>query len=266
VTFGNAYLISRDDTGKTVSQAIKSGDAALIIPAELGIRLSSVFMFDRLIFVEGPSDESVLRELAAKLEIDFSKSNAGFVHMTGVHNFAHFAAESTLELLSRRRVHMFFLADRDEREDDDVKRMMGRLGNRAHLHVLERRELENYLIDVQAILRLVRARLEESGRPFDEVTEASLASELQDSKTALKPEVIRLKMVRAVLRPIHLIGRSVEGTFEERLRNARENLDARLNQLPGIEKEITAATENNWGHHSGEMVPGTELARERRIP
>jgi putative ATP-dependent endonuclease of the OLD family len=43
------------------------------IPKELGIRLSSLFMFDRLIFLEGKSDESILRELAARIRVNFAK-------------------------------------------------------------------------------------------------------------------------------------------------------------------------------------------------
>jgi len=32
-------------------------------------------MYDKLIFVEGPSDEAVLREFAKKLQIDLTKAN-----------------------------------------------------------------------------------------------------------------------------------------------------------------------------------------------
>ena len=83
VSFQNAYLISRDEKYKTVSQVISAADGPMLLPAELGLRLSTVFMFDRLVFVEGPSDEAVLRALAKTLRLDFTKSNVGFVHMCG---------------------------------------------------------------------------------------------------------------------------------------------------------------------------------------
>jgi putative ATP-dependent endonuclease of the OLD family len=103
VAFQNAYMVSRDAQYKTVCQSITESDGPLLLPSELGLRLSTVFMFDRLLFVEGPSDEAVLRTLAKTLKLDLTKSNIGFVHMCGIRNFAHFAAEGPLELLSRRK-------------------------------------------------------------------------------------------------------------------------------------------------------------------
>ena len=100
VSFQNAYLVSRDAKYRTVCQSISSADGPLLLPAELGLRLSTVFMFDRLLFVEGPSDESVIPSLAKTLGLDFTKSNIGFVHMCGVRNFAHFAAHLSVNRLS----------------------------------------------------------------------------------------------------------------------------------------------------------------------
>jgi len=154
ITFQNAYLISRDSNEHTVTQVIRASEAARI-PAELGLRLSSLFMYDRLVFVEGDSDENVLRTFGHKLELDLAQSNVGFVHMKGVRNFAHFAAESTLELLSKRQIQIWFVTDRDERNDEEVKRMLERLHGRAKLYVLPKRELENYLMNEDAILRFI---------------------------------------------------------------------------------------------------------------
>ena len=132
VSFQNIYLVSRDDAQRTVCQTLDVGDGVLKIPAELGLRLSTVFMYDRLVFVEGPSDEAVLRELAKILDRDLAKANVGFVQMGGVRNFAHFAAQTTLELLTRRNIKRWFVTDRDERDDEDVNQMLQRLGGAAN--------------------------------------------------------------------------------------------------------------------------------------
>ena len=259
VSFQNAYLIARGEDGKTSCQDITTDDAALTVPSELGLRLSTVFMFDRLVFVEGPSDEAVLREMATKLRIDLSKSNVGFVHMGGVQNFAHFAAESTLDLLSRRRIQMWFLADRDERENDDVKRMLGRLGERAKLLVLARRELENYLLDEPALTRFLAERLAAGGRSHDDVTPEAVNAKIAVAAEELKTEVIRLKMMRSVLRPIHMINRELEGSFEERLQAAGEEIQKRIAGLSATEEEIASEIDRVWKDRALSIVPGHKL-------
>ncbi|NER05210.1 MAG: AAA family ATPase, partial [Okeania sp. SIO3C4] len=73
----NVYLVSKPDS--TQIQKLDIQEAETKIPQELGIRLSSLFMFDRLVFVEGKSDEDVIREWASKLGVNFSQANVGFV-------------------------------------------------------------------------------------------------------------------------------------------------------------------------------------------
>src|SRR5208282_3018444 len=59
-SFENAYLVSRGADKKTVCDSLSATDASLRIPTELGLRLSTVFMYERLIFVEGATDETIL--------------------------------------------------------------------------------------------------------------------------------------------------------------------------------------------------------------
>src|ERR1700738_518980 len=49
----NVYLISKIGGATKVDQ-LTLEDAEAVLPKELGVRLSSLFMFDRLVFVEGP--------------------------------------------------------------------------------------------------------------------------------------------------------------------------------------------------------------------
>lgn len=81
------YLITRDATGVSTCQSLSAEEAPLKLPAELGIRLSTVFMFDKIAFVEGPSDEAVLRELARTLDINIQGAGVAFVHMGGDSKF-----------------------------------------------------------------------------------------------------------------------------------------------------------------------------------
>ena len=58
----NIYLISKDTS--TTAQLLDRREVEELVPGELGIRLSSLFIYDRLVFVESQSDEDVIRTWA----------------------------------------------------------------------------------------------------------------------------------------------------------------------------------------------------------
>ncbi len=258
VSFQNIYLVSKHPVEGTTCSTLGSGDAPLRIPAELGLRLSTVFMFDRLVFVEGPSDEAVLREFCAKLDLDLAKANVGFVQMGGVRNFAHFAAHATLDVLARRRIRMWFITDRDERDDEEVRRMVDRLGGNATLKVLARRELENYLLDNSAIGDLIGEKTNRE-RP---VASADIQKAIDDAARNLKDEVVRLRVHKKMLAPIYLQVRNVEGTVEERLENAIKAIEARKADLLAITSAIEEECAADWDTHARTNSPGSVILEQ----
>ncbi len=259
VSFQSVFLVSRGPRSQSICQTVEAEEGAMRIPAELGLRLSTVFMFDKLIFVEGPSDESVLREMAKKLQIDLAKSNVGFVYMAGARNFAYFAAESTLELLSRRRIEMWFVTDRDENTDVEIARMVERLGGRAKLKVFTKRELENYLLDSRAITLFVEEKQKGGGingpKPNREEVERALTEEAM----ALRDEVVRLRLERRLLTPVFLQTRVNTGTIEERIHRSIEALTERLNHIESDRLSIASEIDRTWPTRALEDVPGTLL-------
>ncbi|MBP7621094.1 MAG: AAA family ATPase, partial [Gemmatimonadales bacterium] len=252
----NVYLVRRDAGNATVSEEVSLGDAVFRLSSELGLRLSSVFMFDRLIFVEGPSDEAVLRSVARTAGIELAKANVGFVHMGGVRNFAYYAADHTLELLSRRQVKMSFIVDRDEADDEEIARMVDRLGGRATLVVLSRRELENLLLDSDAIVALLKAK----GLPSEKLPPASrVREELREVAEGLRDEVVRLRLERRVLTPVHLIRRGATGPARERLAQAIDNLRSRADNIDEVENDLRQEVDREWPARSLDLTPGALL-------
>jgi putative ATP-dependent endonuclease of the OLD family len=257
VPFQTVFLVSRDKENKTVCQTVEAEEASLKIPAELGLRLSTVFMFDRLVFVEGPSDESVFREFARKLDIDLTKSNVGFVYMQGTRNFAHFAAEATLNLLSKRQIQMHFVLDRDEKDDGEIKRMMLRLGDRAKLVVLRRREMENYLLDPPSVLRFIDEKLTLTGSDRARPNEGDVRDAIEAEAASLKDEVIRLRLESRLLKPIYLHMRTLEGTVAERLSAGSAELAERRERIEQDRSAITAEVESEWPRLATHRAPGS---------
>lgn len=255
-TFQNVYLLSRDNDKKTVCRAVTADEAAISIPAELGLRLSSVFMFDRLVFVEGASDEAVLRKFATTLEMDLARANVGFVHMRGVRNFAHFAAGATLELLTRRRLRMWFVADRDERGDREVDEMIRRLGERARLTVFQRRELENYLLDPGALTAFLIEKRKAAGVVGAHPEQGQVKAAITEEAEALKDEVIRLRFERQMLHPVFLHTRASRDGVNERIESALKELSGRLRTSDETRNKIVQEVESQWHDKALDLSPG----------
>lgn len=68
IYFKNTYLVSPNEQKKTICKQVENEDDLLTIPTEIGLSLSTVFMHDRIIFVEGKSDEAIFREFAKKIK------------------------------------------------------------------------------------------------------------------------------------------------------------------------------------------------------
>ncbi|RIQ25257.1 AAA family ATPase [Jiangella rhizosphaerae] len=261
----NVYLVSRDNDVE--ARLIDFVEAEEAIPQQLGLRLSSLFMFDRLIFVEGASDEAVLREIAAKIGLNLGRAGVGFVHMGGARNFTHYATESTLAFLSRRRVQMTFLLDRDESTDEERRKLEGLLGDRARLHVLLRRELENYLSIPAAIARFIAGK---KGRAAegDSVTPEEVSAQLDQVAELLKTNTLERALLRKFCRPLYIdrdritsASRSadlIELAQAEAARAAAE-LDERIVELSGDAEAETAKFEERWAREKLALVPGHEL-------
>jgi putative ATP-dependent endonuclease of the OLD family len=256
VSFQNIYLVSRNGSGRTALEQLDAGDGAVKVPAELGLRLSTVFMYDRLVFVEGPSDEAVLRELAKTLGIDLSKVNVGFVQMGGVRNFAHFAADATIALLSRRQIRLWFISDRDERDDSEVRSMVECLGHGATLKVLNRRELENYMLDPEAVGHFLAEKRAAAGLSTEPPSRQEITASIGEEARGLKDEVIRLRYEGSALKPIFLQRRDQAGTPEERLARAVEDLSDRLKSLVATRERIAADVEESWEKVALDRAPG----------
>lgn len=248
------YLISRDKDGISACERLADGEAPMKLPAELGIRLSTVFMFDRILFVEGPSDESVLRELARTAGFDLNGAGVAFVHMGGISNFTHYAAQATLELLSRRRVQMWFLVDRDERDESDIRKMVDRLGDQAKLIVLQRRELENFLVDEGAVLGFVAQK---TGTMPSATTFKVALSKVVES---LAEVVANLYLEKHSLSPIYLRGQGIEGSIEDRLAYAIQSINERVSSLQIYREQIFKDTTAAWSTEKAlNLAPGSLL-------
>jgi hypothetical protein len=221
-------------------------------------------MYDKLVFVEGPTDEDVLREFAATLDVNLSICNAGFVAIGGARNFAHFAAESVMSFLSRRQVKCWFLLDRDEKRQEEIEKLREKLGANATLHVLIRRELENYLIVPRVLSEYISARKAATAKLSDEQTISHALTEVADS---LKAYAIAKRVHKEMCGPIYsnlklkddIAMNGIETVFLEDLdKRAMYLVDTREAAKLAV-KNAVSEIEQGWENEKLDRVPGAEL-------
>ena len=255
----NIYIISRDaKKGSSVERAV-SEDDVLRIPGEIGLRPSTIFMFDRLVFVEGPTDETVLGEFARKLNLDLSSKNVGFVRMGGASNTSYFASDATLDLLSKRQVPMTFVLDRDERDQSELDKIAARLGGRAKFHSLASRELENYLLIPHAVRRLIAEKWPTSAnRGADLPSVDDISAALKEAALSLKDKVVELKVSRTLLRPVYL-DRMGGNNAQAKMQAAMEDLQLRLEQLQQSAEAISEEVSKTWDQVALQRAPGSQV-------
>jgi putative ATP-dependent endonuclease of the OLD family len=268
--FQNVFLVSKDTS--THVTPLTLAEAQEKLPSELGIRLSSLFMFDQIIFVEGPSDEQIIRELARSLSINFGRLNVGFIQMRGVRNIGHYAAAEVISFLTKRQVKLHFLVDSDEANSVHFKRLAEEFGKNAQLHVLQKREIENYLLSPQAnIAHLINRKRATADVSFQPPSSASFNAELETCAEVLKPLAIWKRAFAQMTHPIYPKDKSKEipSTPEEmkaRILGVLEQMrEAAAGMVLDVENgcaNCAKEVENEWAKRKLDIVPGSTLLDE----
>ncbi|WP_409183708.1 AAA family ATPase [Amycolatopsis sp. VS8301801F10] len=265
----NIYMVQKGVN--TQVKRLNVDDVDIEVSKELGIRLSSVFMFDRLIFVEGVSDELVLRAFAHTLGINLGQANVGFVVMGGARNFTHYAAQATLSFLGKRQVKSFFVIDRDEKQEVQIDRLVAQLEGQAELHVLTRREIENYLLVPGSIASFIKEKSWRSAKREILVDPSTVLQRLPEVADGLQSTSI-LKRLASQLCQVYRIDRNrlFEESSESSLADAAQlvvkDLEAAISDLrreiPELVSRAQDEVTSNWDGLKLEMAPGHEILDE----
>lgn len=258
----NVYMI-RKDPGTQI-QLLDVTAAEEAIPQELGIRLSSLFMYDRLIFVEGPSDEQVLRSFADELGISFGQAALGFVTTGGARNFTHYATASTLAFLRKRNVKTVFVLDRDERDNEDLEKLQRQVSGVSELQLLNRRELENYLLAPSALAEFIAVKSGQASTPTREEVSAAIDEICESLRTAS----IERRVLKRVCAPLYPDRQSVisRGDDIDFTASVVSELSKISDSLTRLERELATLLQDaenqvhhEWGSRKYEIVPGEEV-------
>lgn len=163
---------------------------------QLGSRNSDILMADFVFFVEGKTDEMIFKEWAKKLDIDLDSKNIFFIPINGCRNFNYYANSDILEKVTLNSpVPHLFIIDSDEKSDKTISQIKKSI---KKLHILERREIENYLLDPEAIRQVLLLKTKSNLKvqnSLAEVNKAEINKKIINNLESLK-KIVLLKRIR----------------------------------------------------------------------
>jgi predicted ATPase len=256
------WLVERRKGISTVTEATSAPVAAL---DALGVRRSDVLSARAMLLVEGLSDAAIITDWFGA---EASKYGARIVEGTGgdaawhVSDLARWV--SAAEALPQP---VLFLRDRDEMDPASIRK----IEKSGIVFVLPVRELENLLLGVTAVARVVRSRLEASGMDSSAWDESSINREL-DAAADAEQSVVILKRVAYRLQPLRPLDRASVDQLAETarglpglltvLRSRRIN----LSEVRSLWASEEAEVKRIWAQSKFELAAGSDvLARVWKI-
>lgn len=262
------FLVTKKfEAGTQVERLEDYDEMAEVIPAEIGLRLASLFMYERLILVEGPSDEAIFREIAAKENINLGLHNVGFLPIGGVGNMRYYAAAKLVDFLSKRRVMVWLVVDRDDRDDESFKWLKEKINAVGKLHILRRRQIENYFLSGETLKKLLEMKVSFSGIgqviPSANQLDEEIRKAADETQAQVVSEMIKLKLCNPAypdrIKLDEIQEQDLSTEIRSRIESSKMELDGRISE---IEESINNAKELvslRWEEDWKSMVSGDKI-------
>ena len=235
---------------------------------DLGISLSSILLAKVLVFVEGPSDEFILRAYLESRHPDIPMSAISVVKMRGFGNYRYFADAAILELLAKRNLKTFFIIDRDSRDEEDITKIRERHPEYSHLEILPAYCIENLFLNSQILTQFIQKKLRNAGKSGEEISEKDVEEKITQVTEGLFPEALRLSMVSRYLKPIYPRTETyrIADSMDEAINAVREGLERAQESIPTTIAEFDETREDfirffqeDWDDRKMELVPGDKV-------
>ena len=253
----SVFLVERAQGASTVRELTGGPSEAL---TALGVQLSDVLSADRLLVVEGDSDREILTvwfpDLLGNPRVEVAIGRGG--------DNARFAgiARDLLQAVDRQKSRrLLYLRDRDELSST----ALDHLEADPAVYVLQRRELENYLLqDASAI---AAALVDRGVVDADEVNSGRVQEVLREGADRLKPTIV-LKRIAGELASRRLVDRKLvaeliqQGPSLDRFHAAIADRLPSEGLLDDLTKEWVAAEEDlaaTWEERWQELAPGSDV-------
>ena len=122
--------------------------------------------------------------------------------------------------------------------------MVDRIGDRAKLVVLKRRELENYLLAPEVIIALIADKSTTAGNKVQAVDKDQLRKDIADVAEGLVDRAVQLAVEKKLLTPIY--AKYGGNTVAEKLEKMAEAATDRAKNATDVEDEVRGALSASW--------------------
>jgi hypothetical protein len=242
------WLVSRE---RGVSRVESVDVQPILLLNSLGVRLSDVLSAERVLIVEGPTDEDVLVAWFPEIMRD---PRVAILHGGGGDNARHAALLSAwISGADRLKRSVLYIRDRDELPQD----LLDRLNASAVVHVLNRRELENYLLDPDTLAEVLCS----SGDSAALVTPLEVMSALERAAEDLRHTIVTNRVAQRVPL-VRLMGHDLRKRLVRGHVDLAQMTQAILEQVPD-HSDLRQAIASWWSEAENAVscLTGEELLR-----
>lgn len=264
----NVFLVKKAE-GKTEVQSLENDELDLVT-TELGINVSSLLLSKILVFVEGPTDEFVIRAYLERFYPNIPYSEIGIVQMKGIGNYRYYANAHALEVFKAVNLSTIFIIDADSRNEEEIQEMIKSHPKHSKLLVLPLRCVENFFLNSTVLLKYIQKKLANAGRvsgiPEDAQEIETLKSQIIES---LKLETLRLFLSWKFLKPIYpssYIEKVVIESEEDAvnfvrtgIEEGKEFLNTTVEDFNSLYTEEIMRFNTLWEERKLDIVPGDKV-------
>jgi predicted ATPase len=266
------------NAGRTKIEPLKDADSLGTVLADIGSRNSDVLLSDAVVFVEGPGDKEVLNAWSKTLGGSLEEHNITLLPMGGGDHAVRTAPvrnDVLIGISQKAPIPHLFVLDQDERSKAEIEKLENKLPERVH--VLQKREIENYLLVPRALLAVIRKKLLNKAtilQKIEATPQEDIEQFIRDTADSLYGLVL-LKRIRAELPGLvggllpretiaQLVGHAEDPNLYRILHDEIQSRLTRHMDEMNLEKIVTdqrEALQRDWGEHERHLIlaPGQEI-------
>ncbi|MFD0050996.1 AAA family ATPase [Actinomycetes bacterium NPDC127524] len=266
----NILLVKKEEDTKVSN--IETEELTEVIN-ELGINISSLLLSKVIVFVEGPTDEEIVRMYLETFHPNLSFSDVGVIQMTGVGNYQHYANSRALEVFNSYGLKTIFILDSDSRSEEEIDKIKARHPQTSELQILPKSCIENYFLKPSILLKFIQKKMNNAGLKEGIPTEENLKEiqeQMDEIVESLYPETLRLFIGWKYLKPIYPVkhfSKDVQlDTADEAINWIQEGVkqlaDDIANEYSKFEETLPIEIEGIskiWKDNKLNIVPGSKV-------